>query len=92
MLSASPLGKGLFQKAISQSGGSFGPVRDQELNGTVQSLKGAETQGVHFAERMGAKSLAELRNMSPDQFLKDPEAANMGVFWPVCDGHVIMDD
>lgn len=92
MLCASPLAKGLFKRAISQSGGSFGPIREQKLSGTVLSLKGAETQGVNFAERMGAKSLAQMRQMTPEQFLKDPEAANMGGFWPVCDGHVIVDD
>jgi para-nitrobenzyl esterase len=91
MLCASPLTKGLFKKAISQSGGSFGPVKEKRGNG-VQTLKGAEKQGVNFAQRMGAMSIAQLRAMSPDQFLKDPEAATMGGFWPVCDGHVVVDD
>jgi len=92
MLCASPLAKGLFQKAISQSGGSFGPVREQKMDGTIQSLRGAEKQGVYFAERMGAKTLSELRQISPEEILKDPEFANIGRLWPVCDGHVIVDD
>lgn len=92
MLCASPLAKGLFKRAISQSGGSFGPVKDKKRNGVVQTVKGAEKQGLDFAERMGAASLAQLRAMSPEKFLKDPEAATMGGFWPVCDGHVIVDD
>lgn len=91
MLCASPLAKGLFKRAISQSGGSFGPVGDERGNG-VQTLRGAEKQGVGFAERMGAKSISELRAMSPGDFLKDPATANMGGFWPVCDGQVITDD
>lgn len=91
MLCASPLAKGLFKRAISQSGGSFGPVSEQRGNG-VQTLKSAEKQGINFAHRMGAKSVDELRAMSPDKFLKDPTTANMGGFWPVCDGHVVIGD
>ncbi len=92
MLCASPLAKGLFTRAISQSGGSFGPVKEERQNGSIQTLKGAKNQGIHFAERMGAKSIAELRAMPPEKFLKDSETANMGGFWPICDGYVIVDD
>lgn len=92
MLCASPLAKGLFQRAISQSGGSFGPVTEKKTVGAVQPLTGGEKQGTRFAERMGATSLSQLRAMPPGTFLKDPEAATMGGFWPVCDGHVIVDD
>lgn len=91
MLCASPLAKGLFQRAISESGGSFGPVNDIRGDG-VQTLKGAEKQGINFAKKMGAKSIADMRKMSPDKFLKDPEASSMGGFWPICDGSVIVDD
>lgn len=90
MLCASPLAKGLFQRAISESGGSFGPVKERRGDG-IQSLQGAEKQGSDFAERMGARSLAELRAMSPEKFLQDP-SANMGGFWPIGDGYVITED
>ncbi len=43
MLCASPLAKGLFQGAISQSGGSFGPTRPTTFPGeNMKSLKQAE--------------------------------------------------
>ncbi len=92
MLSASPLTRGLFKRAISESGGSFGPVTDADNRGNgVQTLAAAERQGLAFAERMGAENIAALRAMPADKFLADP-LANMGGFWPVCDGYVIVDD
>lgn len=91
MLCASPLAKGLFHKAISQSGGSFGPVKEKGGPDVIQTLKGAEKQGLDFAERMGASSIGDLRAIPPEDFLKDP-SANMGGFWPVCDEYVIIDD
>lgn len=92
MLCASPLARGLFAGAISQSGGSFGPVGESRESGEfMQSLAGAEQTGVEFAKRMGAGSIAELRNISPDKWLSDPQS-QMGGFWPVADGYVITDD
>ncbi len=93
MLCASPLAKGLFQHAISQSGGNFGPVKKVKGgNVYIQRLDGAQAQGLAFAQRMGAKSVAELRDMPAEKFLKDTEAVTMGGFWPICDGYVITDD
>jgi len=91
MLAASPLAKGLFHRAICQSGGSFSPVRKEKETGCMQLLAGAESAGVEFAQRMGANSLAELRQVPPDKWLKDP-AAQMGGCRPVVDGYVIVDD
>lgn len=91
MLAASPLAKGLFHRAICQSGGSFGPIRRANETEGMQLLADAESKGVEFAKRMGAESLAELRKVSPDQWLQDP-AAQMGGVWPVVDGYVIVDD
>jgi para-nitrobenzyl esterase len=91
MLAASPLAKGLFHRAICQSGGSFHPVRMQKDNDSIQLLAGAEPAGVEFAKRMGAGSLAELRQVPPEKWQKDP-AAQMGGFWPVVDGYVIVGD
>jgi len=91
MLCASPLTKGLFRAAISESGGSFGPVKETRVIGGTPTLKGGEKQGVEFAKRMGVNSLAELRKLDPEKWMKDP-GAQMGGFWPVVDGYVITDD
>jgi para-nitrobenzyl esterase len=91
MLAASPLARDLLQRAICQSGGSFGPPRTEKENDSMQLLAGAEKAGVEFMKRIEADSLAELRKISPDQWANDP-AARMGVLWPIVDGHVILDD
>jgi len=63
MLCASPLAKGLFQGAISQSGGSFGPVRAGGGPGEiVQSLADAEKAGEAWARKAGASSMMEPKN------------------------------
>jgi para-nitrobenzyl esterase len=51
MLCASPLAKGLFQGAISQSGGSFGPPRPTTFPGeNLKRLSQAEAEGVAYAK------------------------------------------
>jgi para-nitrobenzyl esterase len=91
MLCASPQAKGLFSGAISESGGSFGPVRAVRGSDGIQSLQAAEQDGLAFVQRIGAASIAELRQIAPEKWLNDP-SAQMGGFWPVVDGCVIVDD
>jgi len=57
LLMASPLAKGLFQRAIAESGGLFEPVG---LAPGYQ-LANAERDGEAYAASVGAKSLADLR-------------------------------
>ena len=92
MLCASPLARGLFSGAISESGGSFGPVGDSRGMGEHSvSLKGAEEMGVKFEERMGVNTLDELRALPFEKWLDDP-LSQMGGFWPAVDGYVIAGD
>ncbi|MBB6254373.1 carboxylesterase/lipase family protein [Nitrospirillum iridis] len=62
----SPLAEGLFQRAVAQSGSGMGIH--------MPSLAEAEATGVKFAEKMGAKSLAELRAVPADAL---QQAANV---------------
>ena len=90
MLCASPLAKGLFRGAISQSGGSFGPSRPVTFPGeNMKTLAVAEEEGLEYAEKAGAHSLKELRNIPADEL---PLGMGMGGAWPIIDGHVIPDD
>ena len=92
MLAASPLAKGLFQRAICESGSSFGPARTQRgYGGNMQILAGAESAGIEFAKRLGGKSIAELRRISPEEWQNNPADQRSG-FWPIIDGYVIVDD
>ena len=90
MLCASPLAKGLFQGAISQSGGSFGPTRPTSYPGeNMKTLADAEKDGKRLMQALGAKSVAELRAMDASKF----SAQGLGTCsWPVVDGRVIPDD
>jgi len=90
MLCASPLAKGLFQGAISQSGGSFGPSRPTTYPGeNMKTLMVAEEEGLAYAEKAGVSSLVELRSIVVDSL---PMGFGMGSGWPIIDGYVIPDD
>lgn len=91
ILAASPLGRGLFQRAISESGGSFGPTRTPPAPGeNIQTLRNAEREGVAFEKRLGVSSLAQLRRLSAAAIQR---ASTRPVeFWPVLDGWVIPGD
>jgi para-nitrobenzyl esterase len=92
MLCASPLAKSLFHGAISQSGGSFGPIRSGGGPGeNVQSLADAERAGETWALKAGASSVAELRRLPADKLLAASQGQR-GVAWPVMDGRIIPDD
>lgn len=62
-LMASPLAKGLFQRAIAESGGRFGGQR---------TLKDGEAAGLVFARHVGAASLKELRGLPAEKLLLTP--------------------
>jgi para-nitrobenzyl esterase len=91
MLCASPLARGLFHGAISQSGGSFGPIRSGGGPGeNVQSLADAKRAGESWALKAGASSSAELRRLPPEKLLTPMPGE--GVAWPVMDRWIIPDD
>jgi para-nitrobenzyl esterase len=95
MLSAAPQAKGLFQRAISESGGSFAPPRTVEGAGmNVASLKLAESGGEDFLKKLGAAGITSARALQAEQIQK---AAGGGMgggasFWPVADGTVLPGD
>ncbi len=76
-LVASPLGKGLFQKAIGESGASF--------SSTTTTLQMAEQAGIAVAKSLNASSLAELRNIPADDLLKKAKTTSR----PIVDGYVL---
>jgi len=82
-LMASPLAKGLFHKAIGESGAFFGSSL------AVKSAADAQLAGEKFASSVGASSIDELRAKPAADLLqatlKDPEglsAAVDGLFFP----------
>jgi para-nitrobenzyl esterase len=80
-LVASPLTKGLFNRAIAESGSLL--IKNPMLSSAT--LKSAEEQGVKLAEKAGAKTLAEMRALPADEVLKKFQ----GRFAPIADGYVL---
>jgi len=76
-LVASPLAKGLFQKAIAESGASFLNPRG---NPTLQQ---AEQNGVKLAQDLKANSIADMRNIPAADLLNKWQAR------PIIDGYVL---
>lgn len=82
VLIASPLAKGLFQRAIGESGGSFAPMK---------SLAEAEKSGVSLAGTMGVTQdvLKTLRGKSAEELLK---ASDNQPTRAIVDGYVLPQD
>jgi para-nitrobenzyl esterase len=80
-LCASPLAKGLFKGAIAESGGSVlpSPIRPAITRQQAESL------GIMFADKLNAKSIAELRALPAEKIQK----ASGGLSAPYTDGYVM---
>lgn len=79
MLMASPLSKGLVQRAIGESGASLG-------NRVPPPLALAEKRGEAFESHVGAHSLVQLRTIPASKLLKATGDKDVGGFGPVIDG------
>ncbi len=92
-LAASPLAKGLFQKAIAMSGGSFAPLQTSEPGGfglSVPELAVAESTGSAYLAKLGARSITEARGLDANAL---QAAAGAGFAWrPAADGYVLSND
>ncbi len=75
-LTASPLAKGLFIRAIAQSG-------TNEKVGPREDLASAEQNGINFEKSLNVNSLSELRAMSAEDLLA---ATKQFRFSPIVDG------
>jgi len=75
-LVASPLAKGLFTKAIAESGAKFSTPHP--------TLAQAEANGVNMAQSLGITSLAELRATPAEQILEKLPGRG-----PIIDGYVL---
>lgn len=82
VLTISPLAKGLFHRAITQSGTTFssGPMN-------TRSLADAEKQGVEYAGLRGAPNLAALRALPAAELLKTDSKTAAIRFGGVLDGY-----
>ena len=80
---ASPLSKNLIAGAIGESGGSFYPTL------APIPLAEAEKTGFDFGQKIGAKSLKELRAMSTLELYQKSIGTSMGIFKTTVDGYFL---
>jgi para-nitrobenzyl esterase len=80
-LTVSPLAKGLFHKAIAESGAGFqsSPFRPG------MDLQAGENAGLEYAKKFGTESIADLRAKSAEEISK----TQGGMSFPIIDGYVI---
>jgi para-nitrobenzyl esterase len=81
ILMASPLAKGLFQRAIGESGGLFEPLQ----LAPKFLLANAEREGEKYAASLGATSVEELRKLPAAKFTGD----GGGIVHPVIESYVL---
>ena len=79
---ASPLSKGLMQRAIGESGAILGNLKPRPL-----AL--AEQQGQTFEQRVGAHSLEQLRAMDANTLLNAAGEKDVPEFDPTIDGYFL---
>lgn len=91
ILCASPLCKGLFQRAICESGGNFLPIRTGHASvcGSAQDMDYAKSLGLDFQKKLGCKNLKQMRKLSAEEIQAKTE---YNVYWPLVDGYAITGD
>ncbi len=73
-LMVSPKAKGLFHKAIAQSGGMFD--KSMSLGQTIQN---AEEAGVEYVKNIGVESISDLRKISAEELMKVPASSGLTI-------------
>jgi len=95
LLAGAPAARGLFQRAISESGGVFSQPwvsddpRDHSGPSPLRTQRLAESIGIEFLRSLGAANLEEARAVPAKDVLR--ASAGAPGFWPVLDGDVLPD-
>jgi para-nitrobenzyl esterase len=108
LLAVSPLARGPFQRALSESGGiAFSPPKRGDYwfspgpgvptlaypsVPALRSLAFAEAAGQHFLTKLGAPNIAAARALAADVIQKAADREPFDEFWPIFDGAVLPDD
>lgn len=88
ILCASPMCKGLFRGAISESGGNFCPIAVPGAT-SMKPVSLNEEMGKGLQTKLKSKNLKKMRQVSGEEVI----AATQGMqFWPCVDGKAIVDD
>lgn len=82
LLAAAPAARGLFQGAISESGGAFN-------RGQLSSLGVAEATGQRLLQELGAADIGAARSVSVDRLLEAASRLGPSKFAPLIDGDIV---
>ena len=88
ILTASALARGLFHRAIGESGGSMS-APGRPGNGSLLRLADVEKIGLRAQEHLGVHSLADLRAMPAEEIVRRWPTEGMSRPWPNIDGWVV---
>jgi len=90
LLTASPMAKGLFHRAVIESGpGGLAAMGVSTGRGVVRPRADAERDGARYAGTLGAKNLAELRRLPASKFVGGGGGVRFG---PVIDGRFLTEN
>jgi len=90
LLTASPMAKGLFQRAVIESGpGGLAALGVATGGGVARPRADAEADGRRYATTLGAKNLAELRRLPAAKFVGGGAGIRFG---PVIDGRFLIEN
>jgi para-nitrobenzyl esterase len=94
LLTASPMAKGLFQRAAIESGpGGLAAMGVATGAGVTRPRADAERDGTRYATSLGAKNLAELRRFPASKFVGGGGGGGGGIrFGPIVDGRAIVEN
>ena len=97
VLQASPLARGLFHRAIGQSGAPFHPMRDRTRDQSF--APSGESNGLRFGAALvgegGDQSLAALRDVPAERILEVAQSSrdfSVYEYLPMVDGDVLLQD
>ncbi len=85
LLTVVPSAKGLFQRAIAESGSAIAP-------GHVPPLESAEQAGTNFLRQLGASDIKSARALSSESIQGAIKGLSLGQFRPVVDGDFLPAD
>jgi para-nitrobenzyl esterase len=90
LLTASPMTKGLFQRAAIESGpGGLAAMGVATGRGVARARADAEADGVRYANALGAKNLSELRKLPASKFVGGGAGIRFG---PVVDSRFLTEN
>src|SRR4051812_3998631 len=85
LLAGSSAARGLFQRAIAESGGAFGPP----TNDPLLSVEYAENVGKDLLKRLGAPDILAARRLPAEKILQAASEGKGLKFWPGLDENLL---